>query len=112
MDQKQKLESPSEQSRLLSEIPKVIPEMVDTNLSPDDSSRKDKLEQNDLPELAIEETYNSVEQSSTHGGFAQCLDKRTDVLGLSGFPIYTPCAFIYLLCSYNYNILTSFILCS
>lgn len=39
-----KLESPSEQSRLSSEIPKVIPEMVDTNLSPEDSSRKDNLE--------------------------------------------------------------------
>lgn len=43
-----KLESPLEQSRLLSENPKVIPEMVDTNLSLEDSSRKDKLEQNDL----------------------------------------------------------------
>ncbi|CAJ2640614.1 unnamed protein product [Trifolium pratense] len=77
MDQKQKLESPSEQSRLLSEIPKVIPEMVDTNLSPEDSFGKDKLDQNDIPELAIGEICNSVEQYSTHGGFAQCLDKRT-----------------------------------
>ena len=30
MDRKRKLEEPSEQSRLLSEIPKVIPETVDT----------------------------------------------------------------------------------
>ncbi|KAK2442055.1 hypothetical protein QL285_013280 [Trifolium repens] len=81
MDQKQKLESPSEQSRLLSEIPKVIPEMVCNNLSPEDSSRNDKLDQNDLPELAIGEACNSVEQFSTHGDFAQCLDKRTDVVG-------------------------------
>jgi hypothetical protein len=112
MDQKQKLESPSEQSRLLSEIPKVIPEMVCNNLSPEDSSRNDKLDQNDLPELAIGEACNSVEQFSTHGDFAQCLDKRTDVVGLSGFPIYTPSAFIYLLCSYNNNIITFLILCS
>ncbi|CAI8597139.1 unnamed protein product [Vicia faba] len=44
IDRKIKLESPSEQSRLLSEIPNVIPEMVYTNLSPEDSSREDKLE--------------------------------------------------------------------
>ena len=99
MDQKQKLESPSEQSRLLNEIPKVIPEMIDTSLSPEDSSKRDKLEQNDLPELAIGETCNSVRQYSTHDGFAQCLVKRTDVLGLSGFPIYAPSSFIYLLCA-------------
>jgi len=99
MDQKQKLESASEQSRLLSEIPKVIPELVGTNLSPEDSSRKDKLEQNDLQEVAIGETCNSGGQYSTHNGFALCLDKRTDVVGLSGFPIYTPSSFIYLLCA-------------
>lgn len=61
--------------------------MVDTNLSPEDSSRKDKLEQNDSSELATGEAHNSVEQYSTHDGFARCLDKRTDVVGLSGFPI-------------------------
>lgn len=59
MDRKQKLESPSEQSRLLGEIPEVIPEMVDTNLSPEKSSRKDKVEQIDLPDLVIGETCNS-----------------------------------------------------
>jgi len=91
--------SPSEQSRLLSELPKVIPELVDTNLSPEDSSRKDKLGQNDLQEVAIGETCNSGGQYSTHNGFAQCLDKRIDVVGLSGFPIYTPSSFIYLLCA-------------
>jgi hypothetical protein len=79
MDQKQKLENPSEQSRLLGEIPKVIPEMVDTNLSPEKSSRKDKVEQIDLPELVIGETCNS----------------GADFLGLSGFPIHTPFSFIY-----------------
>jgi len=82
MDRKQKLESPSEQLRLLSEIPKVVPEMVDTNLAPEDSSRKGKLEQKDLPELAIGETCNSFGQYSTHDGFAQCLDKRAVVVGL------------------------------
>ncbi|AES70865.2 zinc finger CCCH domain protein [Medicago truncatula] len=81
MDQKQKLESASEQSRLLSEIPKVIPELVGTNLSPEDSSRKDKFEQNDLQVVAIGETCNSGGQYSTHNGFALCLDKRTDVVG-------------------------------
>jgi hypothetical protein len=81
MDRKQKLESPSEQLRLLSEIPKVVPEMVDTNLAPEDSSRKGKLEQKDLPELAIRETCNSFGQYSTQDGFAQCLDKRA-VVGL------------------------------
>jgi len=79
MDRKQKLESPSEQSRLLGEIPKVIPEMVDANLSPEKSLRKCKVEQIDLPELVIGETCNS----------------GADVLGLSGFPIYTPFSFIY-----------------
>jgi len=82
MDRKQKLGSPSEQLRLLSEIPKVIPEMVNTNLSPEDSSRKDKLEQKDLPELTIGETCNSFRQYSTRDGFTQCLDKRADVVGL------------------------------
>ncbi|XP_073226041.1 uncharacterized protein At5g08430-like isoform X2 [Cicer arietinum] len=75
MDRKLKLESPSEQSRLLSEIPKVIPEMVYTNMSPKDSSSKDKLDQNDLPELATGDTCNSK-----YGGFDQCMDKRTDVI--------------------------------
>nr|XP_012569745.1 kinesin-like protein KIN-5C [Cicer arietinum] len=75
MDRKLKLESPSEQSRLLSEIPKVIPEMVYTNMSPKDSSSKGKLDQNDLPELATGDTCNSK-----HGGFDQCMDKRTDVI--------------------------------
>jgi hypothetical protein len=82
MDQKQKLESASEQSRLLSEIPKVIPELVGTNLSPEDSSRKDMLEQKDLPELPIGETCDAFGKYSTHDGFAQCLDKRADVVGL------------------------------
>ncbi|XP_058787778.1 uncharacterized protein At5g08430-like isoform X1 [Vicia villosa] len=77
IDRKMKLESPSEQTRLLSEIPKVIPEMVDTR---EDSSREDKLEQNDLSELAIGENCSSVEQYSIHDGFAQCLDKQTDVV--------------------------------
>ncbi|AES70866.2 zinc finger CCCH domain protein [Medicago truncatula] len=88
MDQKQKLESAAEQSRLLSEIPKVIPELVGTNLSPEDSSRKDMLEKKDLPELDIGETcdafgqYSSEETcDSTHDGFTQCPDKRADVVG-------------------------------
>jgi len=82
MDQKQKLESTSEQSRLLSEIPKVIPELVGTNLSPEDSTGKDMLEQKDLPELPIGETCNGFGQYSTHDSFAQCLDERADVVGL------------------------------
>ncbi|KAI5408184.1 zinc finger CCCH domain-containing protein 44 isoform X3 [Lathyrus oleraceus] len=77
---KDNLEFPSAQSRLSSEIPEVTPEMVDTNLSTEDSSRKDKLEQNDSSELATGEARNSVEQYSTHDGFARCLDKRTDVV--------------------------------
>ncbi|CAL5202771.1 unnamed protein product [Lathyrus oleraceus] len=74
MDRKMKLESPSEQSRLLSEIPKVIPEMVDTNLSPEDSSRKDNLEfpsaqsrlSSEIPEVTPEmvDTNLSPEDSS------------------------------------------------
>jgi len=106
MDRKQKLESTSEQSRLLSELPKVIPELVDTNLSPEDSSRKDKLEQNELQEVAIGETCNSGGQYSTHNGFAQCLDKRTDVVGLSGFLICTPSSFIYIVCFNYFEFLT------
>jgi len=82
MDQKQKLESAAEQSRLLSEIPKVIPELVGTDLSPEDSSRRDMLEQEDLPELAIGETCDAFGQYSTHDGFTQCPDKRADVVGL------------------------------
>ncbi|KAI5408178.1 hypothetical protein KIW84_054131 [Lathyrus oleraceus] len=68
MDRKMKLESPSEQSRLLSEIPKVIPEMVDTNLSPEDSSRKDNLEfpsaqsrsSSEIPEVTPEMILSTV----------------------------------------------------
>ncbi|XP_058753713.1 uncharacterized protein LOC131626892 [Vicia villosa] len=72
-----KLESPSEQLRLLSEIPKVISEMVDTR---EDSSKEDKLEQNDLSELAIGENCSSFEQYSIHDSFARCLDKQTNVV--------------------------------
>ncbi|XP_058744454.1 uncharacterized protein LOC131617094 [Vicia villosa] len=76
-NRKMKLESPSEQLRLLSEIPKVISEMVDTR---EDSSKEDKLEQNDLSELAIGENCSSFEQYSIHDGFARCLDKLTNVV--------------------------------
>ncbi|XP_061360513.1 uncharacterized protein At5g08430-like [Gastrolobium bilobum] len=40
MNCKMKLETPLEQARLLSDIPKVIPEMVDSNMSPEGSTRK------------------------------------------------------------------------
>ncbi|RDX73550.1 hypothetical protein CR513_46825, partial [Mucuna pruriens] len=80
MDQKLKLETPLEQSRLLNEIPKVIPEIVNTNLSPEGSPRKDKLEQNGLSELAASgKTCNSVGHNFKQSGFAHCLNLRTDV---------------------------------
>ncbi|TKY47340.1 zinc finger CCCH domain-containing protein 44 isoform X1 [Spatholobus suberectus] len=81
MDQKLKLEVPSEQSRLLNDIPKVIPDIIDTNLSPEGSPRKDKLEQNGLSELASGKTCNSVGCYCKHSGFAHCLNNRTDVAG-------------------------------
>ncbi|XP_057434255.1 zinc finger CCCH domain-containing protein 19-like isoform X2 [Lotus japonicus] len=82
LDRKLKLETPLEQSLLLSNIPKVIPEIVDTNPSPEGSPSKDKLEQNGLPELAIGETCDSDGCYSKHNGFARCLNKRTDVADL------------------------------
>ncbi|KAK7301960.1 hypothetical protein RJT34_12837 [Clitoria ternatea] len=79
MNQKLKLEIPSEQSRLLGDIPMVIPEMVDTNLSPEGSPRRDKLQPNGVSELAIGETCDSVGHHSGNNGFAHCLNNRTDV---------------------------------
>ncbi|MED6137722.1 hypothetical protein PIB30_067586 [Stylosanthes scabra] len=74
MDRKMKLETPSEQSRLLSDIPKVIPEMVVTKSSPEGSPRKDDNDQNDLLEFAIGETHNPIELHSRQNGFASPLN--------------------------------------
>lgn len=90
MDKKLKLQTPSEQSRLLSDIPKVIPEMVDNNLSPEGSPRKDRLEQNGLPELAMEKTSNSGGCYPKHSSFARWLNNTT---GLPGLPVCTPSLF-------------------
>ncbi|RZB81176.1 hypothetical protein D0Y65_030781 [Glycine soja] len=81
MDQKLKLETPLEQSRLLNDIPKVIPEIVDNTLSLKASPTKDKLEQNGLSELASGKTCNSAGRHSKHSGFVHCLNNRTDVAG-------------------------------
>ncbi|KAL9320212.1 hypothetical protein ACSQ67_012051 [Phaseolus vulgaris] len=80
-DQKLKLETQLEQSRLLNDIPKVIPEIVDTTLSQEGSPRIDKVEQNGLSELASGQTSNSVGHYSKHSGFAHSLNNRTDVAG-------------------------------
>ncbi|XP_052115500.1 uncharacterized protein At5g08430 isoform X2 [Arachis duranensis] len=77
MDRKTKLETPSEQSRLLSDIPKVIPETVDVKSSPEASPRKDGIEQNDLLEFAIGETHNSIGLDSNHNGFASHLNRSS-----------------------------------
>jgi len=87
MDQKLKLETPLEQSRLLNDIPKVIPEIVDNTLSLKASPTKDKLEQNGLSELASGKTCNSAGRHSKHSGFVHCLNNRTDVAGLLGFSV-------------------------
>lgn len=50
MDRKMLLQKPSEQSRLLHEVPEVIADVVAAELTFEDSSRKDK--QGCLPELA------------------------------------------------------------
>uniref|UniRef100_A0A2N9IJ11 GYF domain-containing protein n=1 Tax=Fagus sylvatica TaxID=28930 RepID=A0A2N9IJ11_FAGSY len=50
MDRKLLLQSPSEQSRLLHEVPEVIADVVEAELTFEDSPRKDKL--GCLPELA------------------------------------------------------------
>ncbi|XP_057430547.1 uncharacterized protein At5g08430-like isoform X2 [Lotus japonicus] len=80
MDRKLKLETPLEQTRLLSNIPNVIPEIADSNLSPEGSPREDKLEQNGLPDLAIGETSVSGGCYSKHSSFARYLNK-IDVAG-------------------------------
>ncbi|XP_022642482.1 uncharacterized protein At5g08430 [Vigna radiata var. radiata] len=79
LDEKLKLETQFEQSRLLNDIPKVIPEIVDATLSPDGSP--DKLEQSGLSELASGLTWNSVGQYSKHIGFAHCLNNTIDAAG-------------------------------
>ncbi|XP_027334797.1 zinc finger CCCH domain-containing protein 19-like [Abrus precatorius] len=79
MDRKLKLETPLEQSRLLSDIPKVIAEIVETNVSTESSPVKDKIEQNGLSELAIGENCNSVGLYPKHGGSAHCPNNRTYV---------------------------------
>ncbi|XP_027933190.1 uncharacterized protein At5g08430-like isoform X2 [Vigna unguiculata] len=81
LDQRLKLETQFEQSRLLNDMPKVIPEIVGTTLSPDGSPRRDKLEQGGLSELASGQTCNSVGQYSKHIGFAHCLNNRTYAAG-------------------------------
>lgn len=50
MDRKMLLQKPSEQSRLLHEVPEVIADVLEAELTFEDSSRKDK--QGCLPELA------------------------------------------------------------
>ncbi|CAJ1960723.1 unnamed protein product [Sphenostylis stenocarpa] len=77
--QKLKLETHVEQSRLLNDMPKVIPEIVDTTRSPDGSPIRDKFEQNGLSELSSGQTCNSVGHYSKHSGFAHCLNSRSDV---------------------------------
>ena len=78
-------------------MPKVIPEIVGTTLSPDGSPRRDKLEQGGLSELASGQTCNSVGQYSKHIGFAHCLNNRTYAAGLPCFSIFT---FFFLVFTY------------
>jgi len=85
-----------EQSRLLNDIPKVIPEIVDTTLSAEGSPRIDKLEQNGLSELASGQTCNSVGHYSKHSGFSHSLNKRTDIAGLLCFSVFTSFLFLYI----------------
>ena len=108
MDRKMKLETLSEQLRLLSDIPKVIPEIVDAKPSPEGSPSKDNIEQNDMLELATAETCNSVGRNSKHSGFACHLNDTTDVAGLPGFPVCTPSLFFY---TYSVLVTSAFIFC-
>ncbi|CAL0301391.1 unnamed protein product [Lupinus luteus] len=79
IERKLKLQTASEQSRLLSDIPKVIPEIVDSKLSPKNSPRNDRLEGNGLPELAMGKTSNSVGRYPKHNAFARWPHNTTDV---------------------------------
>jgi len=85
-----------EQSRLLNDIPKVIPEIDDTTLSQEGSPRIDKVEQNGLSELASGQTSNSVGHYSKHSGFAHSLNNRTDVAGLLCFSVFTSFLFLHI----------------
>lgn len=93
MDQKLKLETPLEQSRLLNDIPNVIPEILDTSLSADGSPREDNLEQSGLSELTSGKNCDSVGHYPKHSSFAHIPDNRPDVAGLLGFPVCTSALF-------------------
>ncbi|XP_019419914.1 PREDICTED: uncharacterized protein At5g08430-like isoform X2 [Lupinus angustifolius] len=81
IEQKLKLQTASEQSRLLSDIPKVIPEIVDSKLSQKNPPRNDRREGNGLPELAMGKTSNSVGRYPKHNAFACWPHNTTDVAG-------------------------------
>lgn len=87
MDQKMELESQWEQSRLLNDSPKVIPEVVSTKPSEEleDSSRKDKRERNGLPELVLGEACSPPGNHSN--GSNPAVNNRTDATGLPCFSV-------------------------
>lgn len=70
MDRRSELENPLEQSRLLSNIPIVNPEIIDIISSWEGSPSIYNLEQNGLHELAIGETYDSDGCYFKPNGFA------------------------------------------
>ena len=82
MDRKLLLETPSEQARLLQDCQKVIPEMVDIKLSQEDFPQ---LEQDNLPELSLEETNKTIGNNSEGGSSACYLNNGTDAAGYSSF---------------------------
>ncbi|KAK7290283.1 hypothetical protein RIF29_04586 [Crotalaria pallida] len=70
--------TPSEQSRLLSDIPEIIPEIADNKLSPKGSPNKDRLENNVFPEFAMGKNCSCHGHYPIHGAFAPCPHNTTD----------------------------------
>lgn len=83
MDRLLLLQKPSEQSRLLSEIPEVI---ADVELEPDrdDSTKEDeKVNNGELPELLPRRRTRNLPYNLMSNGISQLLNDSTNAAGLS-----------------------------
>lgn len=85
MDSLLLLQTPSEQSRLLNEIPQVIPDEVEPEPACEESTEKAEEEHNDdLPESFPERASKDISCSLTGNGKFRYLNDLADTTGLQG----------------------------
>ncbi|KAL9250299.1 hypothetical protein AKJ16_DCAP11213 [Drosera capensis] len=69
LERREMLESPEEQSRLLKEVPKVIPEIIELSPTPEDSPHNDGLENLSAQEATIEQRLEIPSSQDTKASF-------------------------------------------